>query len=46
MAIKEIFCKSLWIQLLLLSVIGLIVYNAFVYTEDAKEWYQRFLEEF
>ena len=38
MTIREIFCKSLWFQLLLLSVVGMFVYNAFTYAEDAEEW--------
>ena len=33
MKIKEILCKSLWIQLTLISVMGM-----FVYAEDAEEW--------
>lgn len=35
---RKIFCKSLWIQLLLLSVIGTLGYNAVVSAEDAEEW--------
>ncbi|MXV74957.1 hypothetical protein F4Z99_11880 [Candidatus Poribacteria bacterium] len=38
MAIKEILCKSLWIKLSLVSVMGMFVYNASVYAEDAEEW--------
>ena len=38
MAIKEIFRKSLWFQLLLASVVGMLVYNAFTYAEGAEEW--------
>ena len=38
MTIKKIFRKSLWFQLLLLSVMGMFVYNAFIYAEDAAEW--------
>ena len=38
MTIKQIFSKSLWFQLLLLSVMGMFVYNAFIYAEDAAEW--------
>ena len=38
MAMKEILCKSLWIKLTLVSVMGMLVYNAFVYAEDAEEW--------
>jgi hypothetical protein len=37
MTIRKIFCKSLWFQLLLLSVVGMFVYNAFTYAEDAKK---------
>ncbi len=35
---RKIFRKSLWIQFLFLSVIGMFVYNAFVYAEDVEEW--------
>ena len=38
MKIKEILCKSLWVQLALVSVMGMFVYNASVYAEDAEEW--------
>ena len=40
MAIRGIFRlhKTLWFQLLLLSVIGVLTYNAFTYAEDAEEW--------
>ena len=38
MTIKGIFCKSLWMQLLLLSVMGILGYNAVVSAEDAEEW--------
>ena len=38
MTIKEKLCKSLWFQFLFLCVIGLFVYNASVYAEDAEEW--------
>ncbi len=38
MKIKEILCKSLWLQLTLVSVMGMFVYNAFIYAEDAEEW--------
>ena len=38
MTIKEILCKSLWLQLTLISVMGMLVYNAFVYAGDAEEW--------
>ncbi len=38
MQIKEILCKSLWFQLLFISVMSMLVYNASVYAEDAEEW--------
>ena len=38
MTIKDIYCKSLWVQLFLTSVMGILVYNASVYAEDAEEW--------
>ena len=38
MTMKKILCKSLWLQLTLVSVMGMFVYNAFVYAEDAEEW--------
>ena len=38
MAMKEIYRKSLWFQLFLASVVGMLVYNAFTYAEDAEEW--------
>ena len=38
MQIKEILCKSLWLQLTLISVMGMFVYNTSVYAEDAEEW--------
>ena len=38
MTIKEIYRKSLWFELLLASVVGMLVYNAFTYAEDAEEW--------
>ncbi|MDE0086095.1 MAG: leucine-rich repeat domain-containing protein, partial [Candidatus Poribacteria bacterium] len=38
MTIGKIFCKSLWIQLFLFSVVGMFVYNAFVYAENEEEW--------
>ena len=34
---KEILCKSLWIQLLLLSVMGILVYNVSLYAEDTPD---------
>ena len=38
MTMKEIYRKSLWFQLILASVVGILVYNAFAYAEDAEEW--------
>ena len=38
MKIREIFCKSLWIQLTLISVMGILGYNVIVSAEDAEEW--------
>lgn len=38
MAMKEIYRKSLWFQLFLASVVGMFVYNAFTYAEDAEDW--------
>ncbi|MXV74087.1 hypothetical protein F4Z99_07400 [Candidatus Poribacteria bacterium] len=38
MKIKEKMCKSLWFQLLLASVVGILFYNASVPAEDAEEW--------
>ena len=38
MIIKEIYCKSLWVPLLLLSVMGMLGYNAIVSAEDVDEW--------
>ena len=38
MTIKEICCKSLWVQLCFVSVIGLFVNNAFIHGEDVKDW--------
>ena len=38
MTIREIFRKSLWIQLLLVSVIGILVNIDFTYAEDAEDW--------
>ena len=35
MTIQEICSKWLWIQLILVSVIGMFVYNTFVYAENA-----------
>ena len=38
MRIRKIFCKSLGFQLLLLSVMGILVYNTSVYAENEEEW--------
>ena len=38
MTIKEIYRKSLWLQLFLVSVLGMLVYNTFTYAEDAEAW--------
>ena len=38
MIIKEIYRKSLWFQLFLASVVGILVYNTFTYAEDAETW--------
>ena len=38
MTIKEISYKFLLIKLTLVSVMGMFVYNVFVYAEDAKDW--------
>ena len=38
MTIKEIYRKSLWFQLFLASVVGMLVYNTFTYAEDAEDW--------
>ena len=38
MTTKEIYRKSLWFELLLASVVGMLVYNAFTYAEDAEDW--------
>ena len=38
MTIKEIYPKSLWFQLALASVVGILVYNTFTYAEDAEDW--------
>ena len=38
MTVVYIYCKSLWLQLLLVFVMGILVYNASVYAEDAEEW--------
>ena len=38
MTMKEIYRKSLWFQFFLASVVGILVYNASVYAEDAENW--------
>ena len=38
MKIKEIYRPSLRFQLILVSVVGILVYNAFSYAEDAEDW--------
>ena len=38
MRIKEKLCKSSWVQFLFLSVMGILVYNASVYAENAEDW--------
>ncbi len=38
MTIKEKLCKSLWVQFLFLSVIGILVYNTSVYAENEEDW--------
>ena len=38
MIIRKIFGKSLWIQVLLLSVLGMFVYNASLYAENEADW--------
>ena len=38
MTIKDIYCKSLWFQLFLTSVMGILVYNASIYAENEEEW--------
>ena len=38
MTIKEKLCKLLGFQLLLLSVMGILVYNTSVYAENEEEW--------
>ena len=38
MKIRKIHCKPLWFQLLFISVMGMFIYNAPVYAEDAEEW--------
>ncbi len=38
MTMRKIYRKSLWFQLLLASVVGILFYNTSVHTEDAEEW--------
>ena len=38
MRIKEIYRKSLWFQLFLASVVGILIYNTFTSAEDAEDW--------
>ena len=38
MTMKEKMCKSLWFQLLLISVMTIFAYNISVRAEDAEEW--------
>ena len=38
MIIRDIYRPSLWFQVFLASVVGIRVYNAFTYAEDAEEW--------
>ena len=38
MIIKEIYRPSLWFQLILASVVGILFYNASVPAEDAEDW--------
>ncbi|MXV73692.1 leucine-rich repeat domain-containing protein, partial [Candidatus Poribacteria bacterium] len=38
MTMKEKLCKSLGFQFLLLSVVGIFVYNTFAYGENEEEW--------
>ncbi|MDE0396426.1 MAG: leucine-rich repeat domain-containing protein [Candidatus Poribacteria bacterium] len=35
---KEIYRPSLWFQLILASVVGILVYNTSVHAEDTEEW--------
>jgi len=35
---KEIYRPSLWFQLILASVVGILVYNTSIHAEDAEEW--------
>ena len=38
MTIKDIYCKSLWVQFLFLCVIGILLYNASIYAENEEDW--------
>ncbi len=38
MTMKEIYRPSLWFQLILASVVGLLVYNASIYAENEENW--------
>ena len=38
MTIKEIYRPSLWFQLFLVSVVGILVYNASIYAENEEDW--------
>ena len=38
MTIKEIYRKSLWFQWILVSIIGMFVYNTFTHAENAEDW--------
>ncbi len=38
MTIKEIYRPSLWFQLILAAVVGILVYNISIHAEDAAEW--------
>ncbi|MDE0088398.1 MAG: leucine-rich repeat domain-containing protein [Candidatus Poribacteria bacterium] len=38
MRTRKIFCNSLWSLFLLMSIVGMLVSNAFVHAEDAAEW--------
>ena len=38
MRLRKIFCKSLGVQVLLLSIMGIFGYNVIVSAEDAEDW--------
>ena len=38
MTIKEVYRKSLRFQWILMSIVGILVYNTFTYAEDAQGW--------